>query len=72
MSQTFDPLDLDSRSSVNSTRLAPLPFIEPCLYGKRALELLSSAAVRGAVRDARESLRLDVDGIDEQDLLPRF
>jgi hypothetical protein len=57
---------------MNSTRLAPLPFIEPSSYGKRALELLSSAALKGAVRDARELLKLDVDGIDEQDLLPRF
>jgi hypothetical protein len=72
MSQTFDPLDLDSRSSVNSTQLAPLPFIEPCLHGKRALELLSSAALKGAVRDSHELLKLDVQRVGEQDLLPKF
>jgi hypothetical protein len=72
MNQRFDPLDLDSRSSLNSTRLASLDVIEPAIRGTRALELLSAAAIAGSIRASATDLKLETAGRDDRELLPEF
>ena len=72
MNQHFDPLDLDSQSSLNSTRLASLDVVEPALRGTRALELLSAAAIGGSIRASATDLKLEVAGRDDRELLLAF
>jgi hypothetical protein len=72
MNQRFDPLDLGSRSSLNSTRLASLDVVEPALRGTRALELLSATAIAGSIRASASDLKLEIADRDDRELLPEF
>jgi hypothetical protein len=69
MYEDFDPLNLDARASINRTTLADLPEIEPALHGRRASDLLSSLALRRAIRDESDALKLQDRANDHQDLL---
>jgi hypothetical protein len=72
VNQRFGPLDLDSRTSLNSTRLASLDVVEPVLRGTRALELLSAAAVAASIRASATVLKLEIADRDDRELLPEF
>ena len=61
MSEDFDPFNLDSRSSLNSTRLAVGPLIETQVQGKRALEFLSQYSLAEAIRTRAPNLGLDAE-----------
>src|SRR5436853_238670 len=69
MNDSFDPLKLDNRVSLNRTRFATHEVIESDLRGRQAWEVLSSKAMRAVVLERASSLHIEEAELERADPL---